>query len=534
MDHDPIRSRPDAHRSRRPRSPRRRSTGPVLVGVLVITALLATVVILRLREAPTEPDRPRAAPTIVIVLDELPLASLLDATGDVDDDLFPNFARLRDSSHWFRQTTTFSAYTWTAIPAMLTGVTPEPDVFPDRESVPDNLLVRAAGRLPVHISESATDMAGSRADRDDRPAIGSHDSTAQFDRFLADLDRTPEGLHYLHVLVPHTPYRYLPDGTDYLGADPEIGREDGIWSAEEPIVELARKRQLLQVQYADALIGRLIDQLVDRDLWTESQLVITSDHGYGFEPGRPVRGVDPTDPDDERPLAQILWIPLFVKERGQEDGEISDRPVRILDIAPTIAELIGLDPPDPIEGRSVLSGGSGDPDRAVLHLNTVTEGPEGAPLVVVGPTRSIERESGWRIVREDSAGAFAPPGGATGTDRILRVGPRPDLYGNPLPASAVPVAHGGFLEGDGRDDGVDGDGADGDDPDAPVGPTSPPFFRAAVPGLEVGAPVAFVVDGTVRATTRVHRGPSGPEVAAIIPPAAFASPGDEPTVHALR
>ena len=64
------------------------------------------------------------APVVMVVLDELPLESLLDADGGIDAELFPNLAALADDSHWFRNTTTVSTSTWHAVPAIMTGQMP--------------------------------------------------------------------------------------------------------------------------------------------------------------------------------------------------------------------------------------------------------------------------------------------------------------------------------------------------------------------------------------------------------------------------
>ena len=50
-------------------------------------------------------------PVIVVVFDELPVISLLDRNLEIDRVRFPNFARLRDDSHWFRNTHTVSSVT---------------------------------------------------------------------------------------------------------------------------------------------------------------------------------------------------------------------------------------------------------------------------------------------------------------------------------------------------------------------------------------------------------------------------------------
>ena len=66
------------------------------------------------------PEQP--LPDIVFVLlDELPLATLVDREGLVDASLFPGFARLQSMSDWYFNTISVSDSTGTAVPSILTS-----------------------------------------------------------------------------------------------------------------------------------------------------------------------------------------------------------------------------------------------------------------------------------------------------------------------------------------------------------------------------------------------------------------------------
>ena len=56
---------------------------------------------------------------VFVVFDELPTESLLDGSGRVDAELFPNFARLAATSTWYRNESTVAPYTQTAVPAIV-------------------------------------------------------------------------------------------------------------------------------------------------------------------------------------------------------------------------------------------------------------------------------------------------------------------------------------------------------------------------------------------------------------------------------
>ena len=46
------------------------------------------------------------APVVILVLDELPLTSILDGKGDIDAVRYPSFARFAADAYWFRDATT--------------------------------------------------------------------------------------------------------------------------------------------------------------------------------------------------------------------------------------------------------------------------------------------------------------------------------------------------------------------------------------------------------------------------------------------
>ena len=62
-----------------------------------------------------------APPIVMVVFDEFPVASILDAKGEVDATAFPSFDRLAKSSTFFNNATTVHARTVDSIPAIVSG-----------------------------------------------------------------------------------------------------------------------------------------------------------------------------------------------------------------------------------------------------------------------------------------------------------------------------------------------------------------------------------------------------------------------------
>ena len=130
-------------------------------------------------------------------------------------------------------------------------------------------------------------------------------------------------------------------------AQPPVLERDGLatWSvAEEWMRTQAGQRYFLFIEVgrdsADAVVGRIVQHLKDRELYEGATIVLTAAHGDGSTGIRL----------DDRSLA----IPLIVK---QPDGEGAGRnvmvPVQQIDIAPTLLDFVRAPTPGDMQGRSL-------------------------------------------------------------------------------------------------------------------------------------------------------------------------------------
>lgn len=167
---------------------------------------------------------------------------------------------------------------------------------------------------------------------------------ARLDRFLGSLAPTEEPFFgFLHLVIPHQPWFSREDGTRYATpgeyAGPDIGTP---WRA-----RVTRQRHLLQAEYADRLVGQILAHLRQIGEYDDSLIVVVSDHGASFEPGESVRSVRDQNLDD------IVYAPLLIKEPGQTTGRVDDTNVLSVDVAPTIADLLGTEPGWEVDGVAV-------------------------------------------------------------------------------------------------------------------------------------------------------------------------------------
>ena len=99
----------------------------------------------------------------------------------------------------------------------------------------------------------------------------------------------------------------------------------------------------------DECFGQLVDGLEEAGLADSTAIVLTSDHGEGmFEHGRMGHAFGH--------YAELANVPLVLYVPGLEpDGPRKlDVVTNHIDIAPTVLELMGVEPSDAIQGQSVL------------------------------------------------------------------------------------------------------------------------------------------------------------------------------------
>jgi len=378
-----------------------------------------------------------STPVVVVVFDEFPVFSLLDERGRIDGARFPHFAELARRSIWFRNATSVADDTLDAVPAVLTGRYPRRGSLPTLSHHPQNLFTLLAGEYKLKVFESVTRLCPSRAcatdaRRDDarllasdlgvvylhlllpeelrdglppiddrwanfrgggagpalqrrRPlpkkSLGdafSDDRRLQFDGFLEALDPAdpPRTLYFLHSLLPHRPWAYLPSGRQYGAANTVFGTGRGYWTQDEWLVDHGYRRYLLQLVFVDRLVGKLVARLRSTGLYDRALLVVAADHGVGFRRGEALRKASRAN------LAELAGVPLFVKPPRLRRGATRDAIVKTIDVLPTIARALGFRLPAKVDGRPLLGAAlaSRETVRVAGRSGRVVEAPAAAFL----------------------------------------------------------------------------------------------------------------------------------------------------------
>ncbi len=200
---------------------------------------------------------------------------------------------------------------------------------------------------------------------DTTEALGYDERLIQAETFLNNImPNEAQTLHFMHILLPHTPYDFLATGQFYgpVGSEPRGLQKDKTWVKGGLLAETAEQRFINQIGVVDRFIGQLTERLKQTGLYDKALVIVTADHGVGFAPEYHYRQASPENPG----YTDILTLPLFVKFPGQKQGKIVDGFASTVDVMPTIAQVLGCDVPWPHDGHSLVQEPAGGPHKIVF------------------------------------------------------------------------------------------------------------------------------------------------------------------------
>lgn len=172
-----------------------------------------------------------------------------------------------------------------------------------------------------------------------------------------DMNRNADNwLLQIETFDPHEPF-FAPDRfkapfrTAWNGPIrdwPRYGRVDELPEEAEEL----RANYYATVALCDHLLGRLLDYFDEHDLWKDTALIVTTDHGFLLGEH------DFWAKNRMNMYEEIVHIPLFIYDpRNPQAGRI-DRLTQSIDMAPTFLDLYGVEPPPETEGLSLLRDGN--------------------------------------------------------------------------------------------------------------------------------------------------------------------------------
>ena len=225
------------------------------------------------------------------------------------------------------------------------------ELRPHLPRVTENWKGFAPSSSPVVEPAKLEGRAKKKARKEKELADKALSTGTDFQRFLREMDRPVDDrptLHVFHMIIPHPPWRYLPSGRRYPGPADGYGITPH-WSKDEWETTYAYQRHLLQVGFADRMLGQLMRRLRKLGIYEEAVVVVVADHGAGFTPTLARR-----TPVNENAAVWLL-VPLLITRPGVAGGDVDERLLLTIDVVPTIADAIGAKIPWPVDGHSAFS-----------------------------------------------------------------------------------------------------------------------------------------------------------------------------------
>lgn len=206
---------------------------------------------------------------------------------------------------------------------------------------------------------------------------------------------------FIHTYEPHTPYerRTFTDGLSPGQVGETFSMEKLAPLRMGQLQFDAKDLEYLEALYdggileADRHVGAFVDFLEEQGLGDKTLVVVTSDHGEELGEHFPSRCGDHGHSLHDT----LVQVPLVIRN-PIEDYPISRVPhqVRLMDVMPTITEILGIPVDEDAAGKSLVPLMRGEEARGRLAYGTQTK---------AGPDRVFLRYLGYKYVRVVSPSA---------------------------------------------------------------------------------------------------------------------------------
>ncbi|QOV89189.1 sulfatase family protein [Humisphaera borealis] len=209
--------------------------------------------------------------------------------------------------------------------------------------------------------------------------IGKIDYAANFDAFLK---QRPAGKPFSFWMGFHEPHRAYEAGSGVrLGKKLEDIKVPA-YLPDTPTVRSDLADYAIEVEYADAHIGRALKSLEEAGILDNTLVIVTSDHGMPFPY---VKGQIHEDG---------FRLPLVMRwGKAIKPGRVVEDFINVRDLAPTYMELAGQKPHEQMSGRSLVGILKSDKSGWVENRDVMLVGKErhdiGRPDDMGYPVRAI-------------------------------------------------------------------------------------------------------------------------------------------------
>jgi hypothetical protein len=427
---------------------------------------------------------------VVVLLDELPANTLVNAEGKLDTERYPGFGELAENATWFENAYTVYDSTERAQPAIMDGNLPSKDKQPISGDHPNSIFTLFGKTHRMNVSEEATTVCSPDLCQDERLEESYPDRMSSMTEDL--------GLVWLHVVAPPDMESELTSVSENWGNFAGAAEDEAAAPTQDlgPRARAVRaklnggrparfqewinsirpgRRPALNFKHTllphvpwqylpsgrryrrqpnDAIPGLSnqayedqgqLDVLFQRHMlqtqFTDLQLQNLWDRLKSegmWDDSLIVVAADhgvafPKDDVQRRRLtretaAEIAPIPLFIKAPGQKQGEVDDAYVETIDILPTIFDILNLDPKVEMDGKSAFSDEVQSRDELRFLIRNSFE-----VLRIAADEFAAER----RVVIDRNQRLVGS--GVDGPARPFQLGPNQELIGKPAAAAGEPL-----------------------------------------------------------------------------------------------
>jgi hypothetical protein len=415
---------------------------------------------------------------VVVLLDELPVNTLVDAEGKLDTERFPGFGELAENATWFENAYTVYDSTERAQPAIMDGNLPEKDKQPISGDHPNSIFTLFGKTHRMNVSEEATTVCSRDVCQDERLDESYADRMSSMTEDL--------GLVWLHVVAPPDMESELTSVSENWGNFGGAAEDE----AAAPTRDLGPRARAVRAKLNGGRPARFQDwidsirpgrlpalnfkhTLLPHVPWQ----YLPSGRRYRRQPNDAIPGLSNQAYEDQGQLdvlfqrhvlqtqftdleLQNLWdklksegmwddslivvaadhgvafpkdvqrrrltretaaeiapIPLFIKAPGQQRGEVDDA-----------YDILNLDPKVEMDGKSAFSDEVQSRDELRFLIRNSFE-------VLRIPTDEFAAER--RVVIDRNQRLVGS--GADGPARPFQLGPNQDLIGEPASAAGEPL-----------------------------------------------------------------------------------------------
>lgn len=301
-------------------------------------------------DAPAQPAAPTEPPKLNVLLITVDAMRADMPWNGYPRDIAPNLTALAEEAVSYPNAYAISSYTAMSVGGFLSGRYPSEmhrsgyffSAYPDSELMFPELLQQANIRtLAAHAHFYFEKKAGFQQGFDVWRIIEGLDVDHKTDRnvtspqhlelaieLLSDPANTgSQFFAWFHFMDPHDLY------VRHEGV-PDFGRR-------------ARDRYDGEIYFTDQHVGKLLDFVAEQPWGDRTVIIVNSDHGEAFgEHQRTRHGFEVWEP--------LVRVPLLIKAPAVAPRRI-DQPRSMIDLPPTIFELMGLDPHESWQGKSLVA-----------------------------------------------------------------------------------------------------------------------------------------------------------------------------------